>query len=281
MKLLSTLLLTFYTVLSFAQITYYPDRDSWKNSCADSLVLEDFAGGPTVPEPYKSTGCDGYFSSNGNSCFPAGEIQPGIIIRAALDTAAEPLVYTIPGFINNPTPIVGTNDYPDFTILDFTNDITKVGLDLYAGISSSMHVRIYDWASNLVDTLTITEDLPGPYFFGFVSETPILSIEFEAIGNAVELVGMVEFGNCNVVSVNDLSDYDFNFFPNPATNTVTLQAKDPITSIQVMNLLGQVVKSVIPKENQTSLDIADLSSGTYFIKVQVANNTGVYRLVKE
>ena len=278
MKLLFVILLTFFTFNAFSQVNYYSDRNSWHTSCVSTLVLEDFNGGPTKSG---NTGCDDVFSAAGNNCFPAGEIQPGLIITSS-DTTGTFMAYTNIGFVSNPTPIVGTNRFEDFTIMSFPDgNINTVGLDLYgAPAASIMHVRIYS-ADDLVDSMTITEGMPGPYFFGFTSAQPISSIEFQAAGNSIEMVGMVEFGVCNVVSVTDLDQFDLSLFPNPTTNAVTIKANSEIKSVGILNILGQEVLQKSPISNAATLNVSNLEPGTYFIKVQIAQRTGVYKLVKE
>lgn len=280
MKTIFTLLLALYGTSSFAQdIFYYADRTSWQSSCEGEVTLEDFAGGPVASG---NTGCDGDISAAGNSCFPAGEIQPGIIISASMDTAANPIVYTNVDFVSNPTPIVGSNNYDEYTIVSFPDGvINRVGLDLYgAPMANTMHVRVFA-GTDLIDTLTITDGMPGPYFFGIFSSIPITSLEFQAEGFSVELVGMVEFGSCNVIATDDLINNNFAFYPNPVLNTLMVGADEKIRSIEILNLLGQAVITKAPNANKTIIDVAGLKSGAYLMKVQIEGKTRMYKLLKE
>jgi len=280
MKTTITLLITFFTLNTFSQITYYSDRDIFHNNCSNTLVLEDFEGGPTDSG---NTGCDGDFSAAGNSCFPAGEIQPGIVITSSDNSSATPMVYTNVGFVSNPTPIVGTNQYENFTIMNFPDEnVNAVGLDLYgAPFASSMNVRIYNIAGDLVDSITITDGMPGPYFFGFISNEIISSIEFEANGSSVELVGMVEFGETTVALLNDLSLYNVNYYPNPILNQINFNANYKIEEISIINTLGQEIKQINPLSKKININLSDLTMGTYFFKVKIANKTGVYKVIKK
>jgi len=280
MKALTAFLFIFLSTTAFSQVFYFEDRDTWHTGCEGNLVLEDFAGGPTNSG---NTACDDAFSSAGNDCFPPGEIQPGIIITSS-DTSPIKMAYTNVDFVSNPTPIVGTSAYEDFTIMRFPDgNINRVGMDLYgAPAASVMHVRLFGNAGDLVDSLTITEGMPGPYFFGFVTSLPISSIEFQAEGSSVEMVGMVEFGTCNVVAINEFKHLNLTYFPNPVTNTLTLQADSKITSVNVVNVLGQtVVHQNVSNSKNIKLDVSDLASGTYFIKVQIDKKYATYKMVKE
>ena len=83
-------------------------------------------------------------------------------------------------------------------------------------------------------------------------------------------------------------------FPNPASTQLTVRSMQlAISSIQITDLTGRellnenlsgVIASVITKQSQTllSLDIHSLSSGIYFIKVQLSDGSvGVRKFVKE
>ena len=280
MKTIITLLITFITVNSFAQITYYENREALHNNCSATLVLEDFEGGPTDAG---NTGCDGDFSAAGNSCYPAGEIQPGIVITSSDNSSDTPMAFTNVGFVSNPTGIVGTNQFENYTIMNFPEgNVNTVALTLYgAPRASTMHVRIFNIAGDLIDSLTITDGMPGPYFFGFIATEFISSIEFQAEGFSIEMVGMVEFGACSTASVTNLNSYDFTYFPNPAKNTITLNANTKITSISILDILGKQVQQVIPLSNTSTFDISHLAVGSYFIKVIIGDKIGIYKLLKE
>lgn len=73
----------------------------------------------------------------------------------------------------------------------------------------------------------------------------------------------------------------FKYFPNPANNKLTVQAQHNIESLQLVSMLGQVVRTAQPNEQSYSLDISDLSSGIYFIKAKVNNTEGTFRVVKQ
>lgn len=280
MKTILTLFITFIAYSSFSQITYYSERSELHSNCSGSLILEDFEGGPADSG---NTGCDGDFSSEGNNCFAAGEIQQGIVITSSDNTAETPMVYTNVGFVSNPTPIVGTNNFDDFTIVNFPEgNIDAVALDLYgAPFASVMHVRIYNFANEIIDTLMITEGMPGPYFFGLISSEPIASIEFQAEGSSVEMVGMVEFGTCSTTAINNLKNNNIHFFPNPVKNRLTLTSSSVIQQIEVFDVLGHKVKEISSNSLVTTLDFSDLESGNYYINVKIKGGTKVFKLIKE
>ena len=279
MKTIFTFLITIITINALSQITYYSDRDSLIETFSGTLVLEDFEGGPTGGG---NTGCDGDFSAAGNSCYPPGEIQLGFVLTSSDNSPDTPMVFTPAGLVENLTHVVGTNQLPSYTILNFTEDnINTVAIDLYGlPFASTMDVRIYS-EDGLEDTLTITEDLPGPYFFGFIATIPIVSIEFQVYGSSVEMIGMLAFGTNNPASIDDLDTYNFTYFPNPVSNSLTLQANTNISSVSITNILGQKIMQSDPFSNRTTLNLSNLKKGIYYVKAKINNKIGVYKFIKE
>lgn len=59
-----------------------------------------------------------------------------------------------------------------------------------------------------------------------------------------------------------------NIYPNPATTMITITSSANIKEIKIINLLGEVVSTNSPTNNQSTIDISQLSKGIYFIEVQ-------------
>lgn len=69
------------------------------------------------------------------------------------------------------------------------------------------------------------------------------------------------------------TDKKLTLYPNPVTNELNIGASDSkiIEKVSVFNLIGQLVKSV--DSNKRTIDMSDLSNGTYLVKVQT--NEGI------
>lgn len=75
------------------------------------------------------------------------------------------------------------------------------------------------------------------------------------------------------------SDIPWNLYPNPANNTVQIVSDFPIRNIQLFDLQG---KELLNAENSTSLDIAFLPKGIYFVKIFNENGRfSTKKLIKE
>jgi hypothetical protein len=69
-------------------------------------------------------------------------------------------------------------------------------------------------------------------------------------------------------------------YPNPAQDILNVEAALPISTIEVINVLGQVILSETTSSNKTQLDISRLSAGTYFARITAENTTSVVQIVK-
>jgi len=74
---------------------------------------------------------------------------------------------------------------------------------------------------------------------------------------------------------------NFKVFPNPFTNklTFTNTALLKITKLQLTNNLGQVVKTIIPNNNQNTINLGDLPNGLYFLNVTANNSNHIIKLI--
>ncbi|WP_158633779.1 T9SS type A sorting domain-containing protein [Flavobacterium cheniae] len=93
--------------------------------------------------------------------------------------------------------------------------------------------------------------------------------------------------NTYITTVAALSTQDFDFgtyftlYPNPAKDVLNIQDKQGLTinSIEVYNQLGQIVMAVTNALN--AVDVANLASGTYFVKINTEKGSTNAKFVKE
>lgn len=81
----------------------------------------------------------------------------------------------------------------------------------------------------------------------------------------------------------ELSAQDFTFdknislFPNPATNSINVNSSQEIISLTIVDQLGKVV---LTKNKTTNLDVSELQSGIYFVKILTNEGSGVKKFIK-
>ena len=92
----------------------------------------------------------------------------------------------------------------------------------------------------------------------------------------------IQVGSQVLSSDDDLElEEGFTFFPNPVNNMLNVSANNAIEQLQLVNMLGQVVKSVQPNHTSYQLDMTELATGVYFIKAIVNGTEGTYRVLKK
>lgn len=94
-------------------------------------------------------------------------------------------------------------------------------------------------------------------------------------------------GTFNIVVNATLSSVDIedntalNYYPNPVENSLTLNAHSSIKAINVYNMLGQKVLGFSPNDLESVIDMSNLQSGTYFVKVNIDNVIKTIRVIKQ
>ncbi|MEE9349787.1 MAG: fibronectin type III domain-containing protein [Flavobacteriaceae bacterium] len=76
---------------------------------------------------------------------------------------------------------------------------------------------------------------------------------------------------------------NISYYPNPVKDTLTLKADDNINALSVYSVLGQQVisKTYTVANEAVSLDLQNLNSGTYFVKILVGDKTKTIKIIKK
>lgn len=106
-----------------------------------------------------------------------------------------------------------------------------------------------------------------------------LTIEFRSDSSAQE-TGWIANITCGALSVDEFSATQFNYYPNPTTGLLHINAKQNIDSIEVVNMLGQKVMDLSPKTMEVTLDFSSLSQGAYFLRSTVNGNVTTHKIIK-
>lgn len=65
-------------------------------------------------------------------------------------------------------------------------------------------------------------------------------------------------------------------YPNPVKDLVTVTLKDGIESLQLISITGNIIKKV---QNTTVMDMTELASGIYFLKIETRNNATITKKI--
>ena len=187
-----------------------------------------------------------------------GEINIGNIVT----TEDYPLLTLLSMIAPSPDWIIGVNS---ISLVDGNGDWQGViQLDLYpydAGTDSGV-----DYTSSNVDT--------NP-------KEPISSLQGVAPFSN-EVIGTLTITLENVLGVNEVTSSKTVLFPNPANDNITISSQNNLQSVTIYNVLGaQVMQTSNLNSKSTDVNISDLPSGVYLVKIEDdGNSEGLKRLVK-
>ncbi|MGM0649664.1 MAG: T9SS type A sorting domain-containing protein, partial [Bacteroidota bacterium] len=107
----------------------------------------------------------------------------------------------------------------------------------------------------------------GIYYIGFhcVSEADMWSL-------LIDEVSINEY-----TDVTENVDNKINVFPNPANNVVNIENAEN-ADISILNMLGQEVVSQAATSSRETVNISDLSNGTYIIRIEDGNEVITQKL---
>lgn len=115
-----------------------------------------------------------------------------------------------------------------------------------------------------------------------VSASGKMVVRFSRASNPLEYVDIVTFGTTwKPVSINQVTNSITSSTPNPAQNTITFnnnlieQGK-----LEIYNAIGQVM-AIMDYNNNMTVNIVDLPSGIYTVRISDALYTSFSRIIKE
>lgn len=85
---------------------------------------------------------------------------------------------------------------------------------------------------------------------------------------------------CNL-AVADFDIAGLLYYPNPAQNVLTIEAKEIISEVDIYNVLGQTFARQNVNANRTILDLSAFATGTYFLKINAGGKIKTVKILKE
>ena len=70
-------------------------------------------------------------------------------------------------------------------------------------------------------------------------------------------------------------------FPNPTNGTININSTFNIKTIELYDIQGRILETVLENTNTTTLDISSRQNGIYFLKINTKNGSKVEKIVKE
>jgi hypothetical protein len=165
------------------------------------------------------------------------------------------------------TDLNGCNGQMDFTITAPTSPLV-----VNATITNATSLSALDGA---LDLTTTGGTAPYTYMWSTLSTDEDLT----DLGVGVYLITITDDNGCSLATtfqINSTAGVEtpvlnaWNLYPNPANETVWIDANDQkITSLEIYNLQGQLVWKHSETAAQVAVSLTDFTSGTYLVKAQI------------
>jgi acetyl esterase/lipase len=192
---------------------------------------------------------------------------------------------------NLPTPTIDTNlvGFPDATggLLNFYDyqptPVTDASIAVCVNVGGAL--ADLSWIEG-GEAPFITVHSPRDEFAPFVQGTVIVpginAPVVEADGpNLFIPKAKMQIGNWEALSINSIRKNDlFKMYPNPAEDIVVIESKGKVLEeVVIMDISGKVVNREQTWNQTMAIDVKDLKSGVYFVKVRSNEEEFVEKLI--
>ncbi len=185
----------------------------------------------------------------------------------------------------------GINGSVWFTFVAPASGQVTVSTDVAGGTHEDTEVAIYAAPTDCANAATLgaeigcSQDIGFPNFLSTISATGLTPGATYYI--QVDRWGTSDPGYFGVsildptLSIDDATQNQFTYFPNPVKNTLQLNAQSNIQHVSIFNMLGQEVLRTSPNHVNSTVDMSALQTGAYFVKVTINDRTETVRVIKQ
>ncbi|GGG59258.1 T9SS type A sorting domain-containing protein [Bizionia arctica] len=191
------------------------------------------------------------YSSDGNfpTSLPGALLGTQVVNVPATTPAASVISYSF----TTPITLATTETYIVVELVQGVTDATALYIGATAEQTSIAYLKSDACSLDTYGNPADLGDFPGAFFYIVVSG---------------DILGIEEFG------LNSLS-----IFPNPVNNVINIESPNAIkvNNAIIYSITGQVVLEV---QNRTKLDVSNLNSGIYLLKIETDNGSITRKIIK-
>jgi len=165
-----------------------------------------------------------------------------------------------------------TGDYLTLTFNSFVTEYDYDFMTIYDG--TSINAPIFPNAENLSGNLTLAP-------FTATNPDGAITVRFTSDGYLTESGWEAEI-TCSSLATSSFNKSSIKLYPNPANSHFNISSKEMISSITVYDLAGRrVFENQNIKQTQTQVNVQNLNTGAYFVKVNIDGATQTFKIIKE
>lgn len=144
------------------------------------------------------------------------------------------------------------------------------------------------------DTVTFTLDTTYTYLWSNGMTTSTISLDTANLGTGTHTIYVtVTNGTCNRVdsaqitfdicsSIQaEINDNELTIYPNPTNHILSMNCDEVITKIEIITFDGNIIRELFLNNLNPVLDISDLNTGIYLLKVFTGKNIYIRKLIKQ
>lgn len=148
--------------------------------------------------------------------------------------------------------------------------VTSIGSYAFAGCNNLKSISCYakvvpSSPTNIFDNCPsdMTIYVPESSLYAYMSKLPWYLFNVKALGDGIEE-----------------SSSSFDIYPNPVKDEIRISSEEVIKGITIFDIYGrQLYDLTIRQQGEVKIDVSDLNSGIYFVKVRFNNSETMKRVV--
>ncbi|MBB4806723.1 hypothetical protein HNP38_002019 [Chryseobacterium defluvii] len=148
-----------------------------------------------------------------------------------------------------------------------SRDTNSVGVAPVFASTTDLHLDVNN------NPLIATAGTPIPTI------TTDIDCQLRNVGNPT--IGADEINAGSLATNNFDPSASFRFYPNPVKSILNIENNTPIGKVEVFASTGQNVLSKTINTNSAQIDLLNLSSGIYLVRISSENNIKTFKIVKE
>jgi len=208
------------------------------------------------------TDSPGFYSYNANTAF--GPENPFYIYTNPVTTDFYSPILSSAQRLQNGNTLICEGTSGHFFEIDSNNTIVWQYINPAGGSGIMSQGDNPDFSANSI--FRVKKYAPEYAAFNGKDLTPGLPIEINP-----------DLSNCDVLSIKENIITDIKIFPNPVENLISIKSKEKISKIEVFNLFGKIVHR---NTNKNRINISDLTSGIYMLKIHSFNKVVYKKIIK-
>ncbi|MGD0711061.1 MAG: T9SS type A sorting domain-containing protein [Bacteroidales bacterium] len=184
------------------------------------------------------------------------------------------------GDFGSPTLSFGTITLKNADTLGNTNDIFLTKFDAGGNTywAKSIGGKDDEGANSIALDASGSVYVAGWFYSPMLSFPPDSLINTDNTGNTDDIF-IAKLSSST--GINELtSSLNTTIYPNPAKTKITIETSQQAL-IEILNIQGQIIKTMPTNVNKTIIDVSSFTNGMYFVKVKTENDMTVKKFVKE